>query len=84
MQNQREANFCRMRDRDEKQTLIDRQLELRQELQAEFSIFKQRYQSEYLELKRNIAYDMDAGRTLTSQSTRAFSSIVEKVYAPEF
>jgi len=39
-QNECETELCRIRDRDEKQALIDRQLEQRQKLQAEISKFK--------------------------------------------
>jgi len=82
-QNEREADLCRIRDRDEKQSLIDRQLDERQKLQAEINEFKQYFQSQHLELKRNIAHYMGAVRKLTSHNTRHFNTHTERVYAPE-
>jgi hypothetical protein len=82
-QNERETELCCIRDRDEMQALIDRQLEQRQKLQAEINKFKQHYQIQHLELKRNIAHYMDAGGMLSSQNTRNFNAYTERVYAPE-
>ncbi len=82
-QNELDIDLCRVRDRDEKQALIDHQLEQRQKLQAEVNKFKQHYQSQHLELKRNIAHYMNAGGKLSSQNTRDFNSYTERVYAPE-
>lgn len=82
-QNERESDFCLIRDRDEKQALMDRQLKQRQELQQDVKKFKQHYKSQRLELKRNIAHYMDAGGELAPQNSGDFNPYTERVYAPE-
>ena len=53
-QNEREADFCLIRDRDEKQALIDHQLEQRQKLQNEILILRQKNQLALLKLRQEI------------------------------
>lgn len=54
-QNENETKQCRMRDRDENHSLIDRQLRIRQKLQAEINLCRQNHQDRVCELKCDIA-----------------------------
>ncbi|MFQ5443021.1 MAG: relaxase/mobilization nuclease domain-containing protein [Nitrospinales bacterium] len=56
-QNEREADFCRIRDRNGKQALIDRQLEERQELQKEILMLRKKNQLNLLKLRQEIGVD---------------------------
>jgi len=58
-QNERETKQGQMRERDEKHSLIDRQLRIRQKLQAEIYSCRQNYQDRMCELKRDIARYME-------------------------
>lgn len=64
-QNECETKQCLMRDRDEKHSLIDRQLSKRQKLQAEINSCRQNHLDRMCELKRDIARYMEMdGRPL--------------------
>ena len=60
-QNDRETEMCRIRDRDEKQTLLDRQLKERQKLQMQIRPVLQEHQREILELKQDIGRYIEMG-----------------------
>ena len=58
-QNDRETEMCRIRDRDEKHNLIDRQLKERQKIQKQISPILQEHQRQILELKQVIGRYME-------------------------
>ncbi len=59
--NEQETKSCHLRDRDEKQTLITRQLSERQKLQQDFNTLKQEHLDQLLTLKQDIARYKDMG-----------------------
>jgi len=60
-QNETEAQKCQIRDRDEKQRLIESQLKERQNLQRQIKPILQEYQNRTLRLKQDIAKYMEMG-----------------------
>jgi len=60
-QNAREREQCRIRDRDEKQRLIQRQLKERQRLQDHVKPTLQEHKQQILTLKQNVARYMELG-----------------------
>lgn len=54
-QNEQETESCRLRDHDEEQSLITRQLSERQKLQLELTTLKQEHGVQQLQLKQDIA-----------------------------
>ena len=60
-QNEQEMERCRLRDRDEKQKLISRQLSERQKLQLKFTTLKQECGTQQLQLKQDIARYQEMG-----------------------
>ena len=62
-QNEVETEKCRIRDRDQKQNLIERQLTQRQKLQEQVRPIIQEHKLKMLSLKQDIAKYMELGRT---------------------
>ena len=60
-QNERETEQCRVRDRQEKQNLIERQLEERQKLQRQISPILQQHQDQLLAIKQDIGKYLEMG-----------------------
>lgn len=61
VQNERETESCRSRDRDEKQHLINRQLAERHTLQQEFNVLKQEHVVQLRQLKQDMAHYREIG-----------------------
>ncbi len=60
-QNERETERCRIRDRDEKQRLIERQLKERQTLQRQVQPMIQEHKLQVLQLKQDVAGYIEMG-----------------------
>ncbi len=60
-QNEKETEFCHLRDRNEKQALIESQLRERQHFQKEVASFRAYHQQLMQELKRDVAYYLEMG-----------------------
>ena len=60
-QNERDAERCRIRDREEKQSLIDRQLTDRQNLQDQIRPIQRKHQELIVQLKKDVAEYMTKG-----------------------
>ncbi len=60
-QNEQETESCRLRDRDEKQSFINRQLAERHTLQQEFHALKQEHHVQKLQLKQDMARFRERG-----------------------
>ncbi len=82
-ENERETENCQLRDRDEKQNLINRQLQERQRLQKSLNEFKERYQNQMLELRETIAHYVEIGGTPPPPKEKALTQAFEKGHGQE-
>ncbi len=82
-QNEREVERSEIRDRYEKQTLIDRQLQERQSLQEEIQTLQHQHTQEMLELKQDIAHYMEIGGTPLTWEEKELPAMPEQTYAQE-
>ncbi len=82
-QNEREVERSEIRDRDEKQNLIEQQLSERQNLQEELQALQQHHNQEILELKQDIAHYMEKGGLTPSLEEKELPAMQEQQYAQE-
>ncbi len=82
-QNEREVERSEIRDKDEKQVLIDQQLSERQNLQEEFQTLQQHHSQEMQELKQDIAHYMEMGGTPLSSEGKEPPAMQEQLYTHE-
>ena len=72
-QNEAETEKCRIRDRDQKQQFVDRQLKKRQKLQEQVRPIIEEYKLKKRELKQDIARYIELGGTPTKTLQEEFS-----------
>ena len=82
-QNEKEMKQCQVRDRDEKQTLINRQLKERQNLQGQIRHTTQEHKLEISSLRQDISRYIEMGeRVSTQEKSRDLKREFENTYEP--
>lgn len=77
-QNERETQNCRTRDRDERQSLITRQLKERQNLQRHLEELKEIHKLQVQELREDISHYIENGSNLPARNTQELKNEIEK------
>ena len=83
-QNEREVKNCKTRERDERQTLIDRQLIQRQELQDRCALFFANIKNSLFNLKKDVAEYMEMGGPLEKRKKNHWLISLHIEVAPVF